>query len=177
MGWELHDPASYIFYGLAVGMGIGVFAFVDRFETWTCKDPYDRAVNEPEVNPSESRLGRAARPPLDREFVLYKAPNRSEERCARVVALGGQTIEITAKGEVLLDDKKPEEEAKARLLPDCDVPKVLVPRDCFFVLCEQRTRPGAAYHDSRGIGPVELWSVNNVFTFKNRAVGVRTKEQ
>jgi hypothetical protein len=165
-----------MFYGLAVGVGLGVFYFVDRFDIWTCHDPYEKAVNEPEINPSETRLGRATRPPERREFALYRVPSRSEERAARVVAVPGDSIEINLKGEVSIDDKKPPEEAKAHLQEGCDVPKVLVPRDCVFVLCEQRSRPGCAYNDSRSVGPIDYWAITDAFPCVDVNTGVKRKE-
>jgi hypothetical protein len=166
MAWDLDDPASYVFYGLAVVVGLSVFYVVDRFEGWTCNDQPDKAYMEPEIGPSEFRLGRQARPPLKRESVLYRIAG-GPERSARVVAMAGDYVELDAKDGLRVNgDKQPEEAVLRNRYTELDVPKVLVPRNCVFVLVDRRIKAGSALSDSRALGPIDLDGVISVFTAK-----------
>ena len=165
MAFRLDDSSSYVFFGLLVGAGLGLFSFWERFDGYTCRDAADKSWNEPEISPSEYRLGRTARPPERRELVLFRVPGQ-EPRLGRVVGVAGDWVELTDKGELAVNDEKPDEKAFRQRFTTTDVPKALVPRGCVFVLCDMRGKSGSDAADSRTVGPIELRAVSHVFPAK-----------
>lgn len=165
LGIRWDDWTTYAFAGIAIGLGFGVFTYWTHFDSHTCGDPVDRPVNEPEFAPGEVRLGRTYRPPEVREMVVFRHP-RQDVRIGRVVARAGETVELplagSERGELKVNDALVDEKGIRYHTSSLDVPKVLVPRDCVFVLVDKRSTAGGDQVDSRAYGPIHLGSISHV---------------
>ena len=92
-------------------------------------------------------------------FFEYTVPGRRQQRqetVSRVMGLPGDRIKIV-KGEVFVNGDKAQELIPASARGNEDFEEVLVPRDCVFLLCDNR-RQGREF-DSRSLGPIGKWAV------------------
>jgi signal peptidase I len=86
----------------------------------------------------------------------YPAPGQNDKeavRAGRVAAMPGQKVKMV-KGDLLINGKKT---GNAVGKPDESFDEIIVPRDCFFVLMDNR-EVGPTL-DSRAIGPLGIGAV------------------
>ncbi|MDL2258030.1 signal peptidase I [Eubacteriales bacterium OttesenSCG-928-K08] len=113
---------------------------------------------EPTLSPGDvlliDRLSLYLRTPQRGNIVIFHHPHTGEPLIKRVVALGGETIEITG-GKVyingrLLDESSYSPESAA------DYPATLVEDGCVFVLGDQREKSLDSRSESLGCVPLSL---------------------
>lgn len=97
------------------------------------------------------------REPRAGEIIVLQDPGKpSRELIKRVVAVGGETVQVT-KGVVYVNGAPLQEPYKNDLFTQySDTPPVLVPEGTVFVMGDNRGRS----FDSRNIGPIELGKVD-----------------
>lgn len=97
------------------------------------------------------------REPRAGEIIVLQDPGKpSRELIKRVVAVGGETVQVT-KGIVYINGAPLQEPYKNDLFTQySDSPPVLVPEGAVYVMGDNRGRS----FDSRNIGPVELGKVD-----------------
>jgi len=128
-----------------------------------------RKVPGPDMEPSIKRdkytlVRPGARDPgrqVDRGdvvFYTYAAVIRGQqpEHVARVMGLPGDRVKIV-KGEVFVNGEKAQDVLQPTQRGAEDYEEVIVPRDSFFVLCDNRKT--ARNFDSRVIGPLGKWAI------------------
>ncbi|MCE9581179.1 MAG: signal peptidase I [Planctomycetes bacterium] len=89
----------------------------------------------------------------------YKVPTSKEEGyLARVVGLPGDRVAIK-NGDILIKGVLlPEEYLRAEVMAKGqNIPEIVVPRDTYFILCDNRRDPQAP--DSRRFGPIPINAV------------------
>lgn len=101
-----------------------------------------------------------APPELKRGDIIlyeYQQPGLPQAKlAARIIGLPGDRVRL-AEGEVFLNDTRlPESYLTGRSTETQS--EIVVPRDCLYVLCDNRL--GYAAYDSRGIGPIGAWAVD-----------------
>jgi signal peptidase I len=91
-------------------------------------------------------------------FEYLQAGQPQSSFAARVIALPGDRVRIS-EGEVFVNDQKVDQSFVAA---DCKsaetLAEIVVPKDCVYVLCDNRRSFGR--YDSRGIGPVRVWAID-----------------
>jgi signal peptidase I len=97
------------------------------------------------------------REPRAGEIIVLQDPGKpSRELIKRVVAVGGETVQVT-KGIVYINGAPLQEPYKNDMFTQySDSPPVLVPDDTVYVMGDNRGRS----FDSRNIGPIELGKVD-----------------
>jgi hypothetical protein len=156
----LHDFTTYVFAGIVVGAGLGFAYFWEHYDTVRFDEPREHQFNEPQISTGVWRMGRVTDVIEPGMFVVFR---RSEGvHVARVIATEGQHVEVQEK-RVLVDGKPHEVHDVRAKVSFCDVPDMIVPRHCVFVLSDDRTRSGSPENDSRGLGPIRLEAVSHAF--------------
>ncbi len=91
-------------------------------------------------------------------FYEYSIPTRKQqtEFVSRVTGLPGDRVRIV-KGEVYVNGEKVQDALQPAHRGSEDFEEIVVPRDCVFVLCDNRKATKDI--DSRGIGPVAKWAI------------------
>ncbi len=160
---SLKDWTTYVFAGLAVGVGMGILWYNVTFDIFKPEDPADKQFNEPELKVGVWRLGHLPNmgAPLQvGNFVVFKMRGDTP-RVGRIVALEGQKVEVRAD-EVIVDGSpmtNPTKNNKSRF----DVPELTVPRRCVFAIADNRGKGGSEAFDSRHLGPIPYEAITHTF--------------
>lgn len=92
-------------------------------------------------------------------FFSCTVPGKRQQRpdaVSRVVGLPGDRVKIV-KGEVFVNGDAGQEMVPPTARGTEDYEEIIVPRDCVFLLCDNR-RQGRDF-DSRTLGPVGKWAI------------------
>src|SRR5207245_1768545 len=125
-------------------------------------EPREKQYNVPQISQGTWRLGRLSGPLERGRFAVFRAPGGGGPRVGRVVATEGQRVEVT-ETDVLVDGQPFTDPAIHPGSTRIDMPELVVPRGCVFVVCDLRGAPGAAENDGRLLGPIPVEAVTHSF--------------
>jgi len=153
---RLPEIPSWFYLGAAaVGAVVGIVFLLSRnkvvVEVPLSDGTMRRAIGkESKFTVDTSWLSR----PTPNAIVAYVPPGKSGSPVvARVVALGGDTLEVRKRTLFVNGAVNPE---APQLMPEENVAKFTCPRDCVYVLVDS-SRSGS--QDSTKFGPLPLWRV------------------
>ena len=162
---SLRDWTSYVFAGIVVAAGLSVLWYEINFDVFKTDEPATDQFSEPEIRSGTWRLGHLPSRGAELKagmFAVFKVRGCGEVlHVARIVATEGQRVEVR-DDKVLVDGNpipNPTKSARSRW----DVPEIVVPRGCVFVLCDQRQKTGSAEYDSRRFGPIPVEAITHCF--------------
>ena len=93
-----------------------------------------------------------------------------EPQVGRVLALAGQKVEV--KNDEVKIDGAPYINPGIRFkVSRFDVPELVVPRGCVFVVCDQRSKGASCEVDSRRFGPISIDAITHTFKPKGTKGG------
>lgn len=171
---SLKDWTSYVFLGMFVGSGLAILYVTENWETYSTQETADKQWNEPEIKQGTWRMGKLPErgAPIERgSFVVYRLKSETV-RVGRVVAVAGQKVEVTPD-DVLVDGQPFVPPVPKQKASRFEVPEMVVPRGCVFVVVDQRQRGGASEQDSRFLGPIPVEAVTHTFKPLGSAKGER----
>ena len=166
----LKDWTTYVFAGIALAFPLGGLYYNEHYEIYKTDDPPAKQFNDPELKQGLWRCGTLTAGgnggKIDvNTMVVWKAKIGRGDLCVgRVVALEGHRVSM-ADEDLLVDGNKfePSGPKQRARLTRFDVPEVVVPRGCVWVVCDNRGKPGSWEVDSRNNGPVPIDAVLSVF--------------
>ena len=161
---KLKDWTTYVFVGIFVAIALGVLWYWVNFDIYKTEDPADKQFNEPEMKVGIWRLGHE--PMMGAElqagmFVVYKFRGSDGRRLSRVVATEGQRVEM--RGEEVLVDGTAVPNPTRNNRNKFDVPEIIVPRRCVFVVNDLRGKGPSHEYDSRWLGPIPVEAISHCF--------------
>jgi type IV secretory pathway protease TraF len=167
----LHDWTTYFFAGVVVAGGLGLVYYWENYDIVRFEEEKAKHYNEPEVEQGVWRVGHLTDPiepgTNGQTYVVFKRPGDSAHHLARVVAREGQRVQVTDK-DLLVDGQPYEVLGVKNKTSLAEVPELVVPRGCLFVISDNRSRRGSVENDSRSFGPIPLDAVTHAFKWKGK---------
>ena len=166
----LHDWTTYVFGSIFVAGCLGTLAYFENYEIAHFDEPNEKQFNEPELKSGQWRLGKTTATygeDLRDAFVVYKQAGADGPRVGRVVGVEGDKIEVKEE-DVLRNGEALKAPVPARKHSSVEIPELIVPRGCVFVLNDVRVKGGSPQTDSRTFGPIPWDSITHVFRPKGK---------
>jgi signal peptidase I len=164
----MHKIDAFIGPAVILSALLGVLFYFSNYKLYTLPEtpPQERVLMKPAFAPNHTKFSRywgRYRLRGDRtEAVEFRAPDTGSLHYGRVVAVEGVRVAISA-GELLLNGEAVKEPYIKSRLGRPDLSPILVPRDCVFVLLDERSSMAGAALDSRRFGPIPIECITRVF--------------
>jgi signal peptidase I len=170
---SLTDWTTYVFASMVIGSGLGGLYYWEHFDIYNAQALSEKQFNEPEIQQGSWRVGSipATGGVIElHNFVVFRLKGFDEPMVGRVLAMAGQKVEV--KGDEVRVDGTPYINPVIRFKSSrLDVPELVVPRGCVFVVCDERSKGNSADNDSRRFGPIPLDAITHTFKAKGLQKG------
>jgi type IV secretory pathway protease TraF len=170
---KLDDWTTYVFASMVIGAGLGGLYYWEHYDIYNASQLADKQYNEPSLSQGTWRVG--ALPATGgtielHNFVVYRVKGMDEPQVARVLAFAGQKVEVKGE-EIKVDGTAFVTPGRRAQFSRFDVPELVVPRGCVFVVCDQRSKGGSVEVDSRRYGPIPIDAITHTFKSKGTQKG------
>jgi len=168
------------YWGILVAGALGGVWWLTHYDFVEFDEANFLQFSRPQVEKDASRVGRristlTVEDLTPGDLVRFKTTRtRTWTLTARVIAKEGQRVRIDGKTVYVNGEKAPDE--FARSLSEQDYyPDLIVPRNCVFVLNDQRWGHGADRCDSRALGPIPIYAIDHRFSPKEKRNAPRSR--
>ncbi len=153
----MKEPSDWIFPGLLVLVLVLVTWFIRNREA--IEVPEACKEMGPKIRFGKMKLANQTATPNRNDVVIYRdRANAGRLEVGRIIAVAGQSVQVADDVLYINDEAAGDGKHGPNLL------RYHIPRDCFFILYDQRAARGASLADSRALGPIHRSQIIGVLS-------------